>query len=295
MISFRVALLQMVSCGDNQSANLRKGEEYCRAAAGMGADFALFPEMWSNGYSFFKPGEVGAFEIWKAQAIERKSGFFQHFVNLARELHIAIGLTYLENWENKPRNSISIIDRQGETLLTYAKVHTCEFDRESYLTPGDDFPVCNLKFEHGEVKLGAMICYDREFPESARILMLNGAEIILTPNACELEANRLCQFRTRASENMVGVAMANYAAPQDNGHSIAYDAVCFTKGGKSIDPLIIEGGMGEGIFLAEFDLESLRAWRKRETWGNAFRRPRLYSRLVSTDVKEPFLRKKATR
>jgi len=61
-----------------------------------------------------------------------------------------------------------------------------------------------------------MICYDREFPESARILMLKGAEIILTPNCCELEQSRLGQFRTRAFENMVGVAMANYAAPQDN-------------------------------------------------------------------------------
>ena len=63
-----------------------------------------------------------------------------------------------------------------------------------------------------------MICFDREFPESARILMLKGAEIILTPNACEMEDNRICQFKTRAYENMVGVVLANYAAPQQNGH-----------------------------------------------------------------------------
>src|SRR4051794_38026705 len=66
-----------------------------------------------------------------------------------------------------------------------------------------------------------MICYDREFPESARVLMLGGAELILTPNACGLDADRLGQFRARAYENMVGVAMANYATPDptdDDGH-----------------------------------------------------------------------------
>src|SRR5262245_58338923 len=59
------------------------------------------------------------------------------------------------------------------------------------LTPGDDFYVCTLDTEQGELKVGAMICYDREFPESARILMLKGAELILTPNACDMEINRL--------------------------------------------------------------------------------------------------------
>ena len=87
-----------------------------------------------------------------------------------------------------------------------------------------------------------MICFDREFPESARILMLKGAEIILTPNACELEANRIGQFRARAMENMVGVAMANYAAPQENGHSVAFSPICFGEDERSLDPLVIEAG-----------------------------------------------------
>jgi predicted amidohydrolase len=45
-----------------------------------------------------------------------------------------------------------------------------------------------------------MICFDREFPESARILMLKGAELILTPNSCPLEENRIGQFRTRCDQ-----------------------------------------------------------------------------------------------
>ena len=81
------------------------------------------------------------------------------------------------------------------------------------MTPGDGFRVADLDTRAGTVRVGLMICYDREFPESARVLMLGGAELILTPNACGLDADRLGQFRARAYENMVGVAMANYATP----------------------------------------------------------------------------------
>lgn len=63
--------------------------------------------------------------------------------------------------------------------------------------------------------------------------MLGGAEIILTPNACEMEENRLCQFKTRAFDNMVGVALTNYAAPQNNGHSCAFDGIAFNHDGVS--------------------------------------------------------------
>ena len=71
-----------------------------------------------------------------------------------------------------------------------------------------------------------MICADREFPESARTLALNGAELILTPNACGLVDAQLRQFATRATENIVGVAMTNYGSTPGtggfNGHSVAY-------------------------------------------------------------------------
>jgi N-carbamoylputrescine amidase len=290
-----VALLQLTARGNDQAANLARGEEFCRRAAAMSGDIALFPEMWNIGYTFYNPDEPGSREEWQSQAIDSESGFVRHFRKLARELNMAIALTYLERWEGAPRNSVSLIDRHGDIALTYAKVHTCEFDLECALTPGDDFPVCALDTAHGEVKVGAMICYDREFPESARILMLKGAEIILTPNACTLEENRLTQFRTRALENMVGVAMANYAAPQENGHSVAFDGVAFNRDETSRDMLVIQAGEGEGIYMAEFDMESLRDYRKREGWGNAYRRPRLYSLLTSTEVAEPFVRADATR
>jgi predicted amidohydrolase len=296
MKPIRVALLQMNGCGHDRVANQSKGETFCRRAKAMGADIALFPEMWSVGMTFFDSEQEGARQRWEAQAISRDDSFIAHFRNLARELKMAIALTYLEKWEGAPRNSVSLIDRRGEILLTYAKVHTCEFDVEAALTHGEDFPMCELETEQGFVKVGFMICYDREFPESARVLMLRGAEIILTPNACTLDRPRLDQFKTRAYENMVGVAMTNYAAPQNNGHSIAFDAVAYPViDGEARDTLIIEAGEWEDVYLATFELDSIRAYREREAWGNAYRRPTLYRMLTETEVEPPFIRADATR
>ena len=293
MSLIKIALLQMTACGTDQDANLTKGETFCRQASEMGADIALFPEMWNIGYTFYDSDQPGAREEWEAQAVSQDENFVVHFRELAGELRMAIALTYLERWPGAPRNSVSIIDRHGEIVMTYAKMHTCDFDKEAALTPGDDFYVCTLDTDAGDVKIGAMICFDREFPESARILMLKGAELILTPNACTLKHHRIGQFRARAFENMVGVAMTNYAAPQANGHSVAFDAVAFDKNGDSVESLIIEAGASEGVYLAEFDLDEIRAYREREVWGNGFRKPHCYGLLTSLEVKEPFVRAKA--
>jgi N-carbamoylputrescine amidase len=311
-----IALLQMAADGTNQAANLAKGDAYCRRAKQMGADIALFPEMWNVGYTAFCPSATPETDLWKAPerwngaspretseavrearaawqalAIGPDDPFVLHFRQLARELEMAIGLTYLERWPGAPRNTFSLFDRHGEMVLTYAKVHTCDFDHlESACTPGDDFYVATLDTTQGPVEIGAMICFDREFPESARVLMLKGAEIILTPNACTLEANRIGQFKTRAYENMVGVAMANYAAPQINGHSCAFDPIAFEENGNSRDTLIVEAAEEEGVYIAAFDLERLRKYRSSEVWGNAFRRPHRYGPITSTDVAPPFVR-----
>ena len=315
MSMLQVALLQMAAAGLDQEANLAKGEEYCRQARQMGADIALFPEMWNIGYTSYCveddnaasdlwraperwiKGEPDSFEAmreererWQARAVGRDSAYINHFRGLARELEMAIAITYLEAYPAAPRNTVSLIDRHGEIVLTYAKVHTCAFGMmEAALMAGHDFSVAMLDTAQGPVQVGAMICYDREFPESARVLMLKGAEIILIPNACEMERHRKAQLQTRAMENMVGVALANYAAPQDNGHSMAFDPIAFDKNG-SRDTLVIEAGEAEGVYLAPFDLNAIRGYRQRETWGNAFRRPASYEALTSLDVQPPFVR-----
>lgn len=304
MAILRVALLQMAALGENQDANRAKGEAFCREAARQGADIALFPEMWNIGYSSYTPDMNNndfnprdprydeARAVWQAQAIGTDGPFVHHFRALAAELNMAIAITYLEKWDGAPRNTVSLVDRHGDIALTYAKVHTCDFSTEEALTPGDDFYVAELDTASGMVKIGAMICYDREFPESARVLMLKGAEIILVPNACDLEINRLSQLRARAYENMVAIAMTNYV--ENGGRSVAYDGIAFDKSG-SRDMTVIEAGPAEGIYMAAFDLDQLRDYRQRESWGNAFRKPRAYAALVAPDVAEPFIRELARR
>ena len=295
MTEIAVALLQMSANGTDQSSNLAKGVRFCRQAAKLGADIALFPEMWNIGYTSFDHEDPDSLQEWQNLAIDRDSDFVMIHQELAAELNMAIALTYLENWTGHPRNVVSLIDRRGVIQFTYAKVHTCDFDpMEAALTPGEEFFVSSLDTTKGNVKIGALICFDREFPESARILMLKGAELILTPNACELEINRLSQFRSRAFENMVALAIANYPNPQCNGHSLAFDGIAFDDDG-SRDMLVVEAGQTEGIHLAKVDLDALREYRQKESWGNAFRKPNRYHLLVSGETREPFIRTEARR
>ena len=288
METLKIALLQIAPCGTLEG-NLEKGIASCRKAKELDADIALFPEMWSNGYNIYdRPVDQ-----WKAEAIPADSDFVSAFGQLARELDMAIGITFLEQYEGGPRNSIVLFDRFGQQKITYAKVHTCDFDVERNLTPGEDFSVTTLDTHCGEVKVGTMICYDREFPESARILMLKGAELILVPNACPMEINRLSQLRARAYENMLAIATCNYPdpVPDCNGGSSVFDGVAYLPElNGSRDMCILQADGAEGIYLAELDLEQLRRYRESEVHGNAFRRPQKYGLLLDAKREPPFIR-----
>lgn len=288
MNNFNVALLQLLPAS-SQEENLQKGLAFCRKAKQMGADLALFPEMWNIGYQLTPDTETT-----EKNAITLDDSFIAAFQSLAKELNMAIGITFLEKYDPSPRNSLAVIDRHGDIVLHYAKVHTCVFDEtERQLTAGDDFFVADLDTQSGIVTIGAMICYDREFPESARILMLKGAEVILVPNACPMEINRLSQLRARAFENMVGIATVNYAfgKPDCNGHSSAFDGMAYRPGDSgSRDTLIVEAGEAEGVYMATFPMDELRDYRRREVHGNAYRRPALYYSLINKEKTEPFVR-----
>lgn len=287
MKNLKVALLQILP-EDTIDGNLQKGVKYCRKSKELGADIALFPEMWSVGYRI----PENSAEL-KESAISSDSVFVNSFCQLAKELNMSIGITFLEKHDPLPRNTLCLIDRFGNNILTYAKVHTCDFGDERRLTAGNDFYVADLDVEQGNVKIGAMICYDREFPESARILMLKGAEIVLVPNACPMEINRLSQLRARAFENMVGIATVNYpkGKPDCNGHSSAFDGIAYRPFDfVSRDTLIIEAGEREGIYVADFPLDEIREYRSHEVHGNAYRHPLKYKLLIDECIKEPFVR-----
>lgn len=286
-MNLKVALLQMLPA-NTMEGNLKKGIEYCRQAKQMGADIALFPEIWNTGYTISEN-----IDELKSSAVSVDSDFVNSFCKLAKELDMAIGITFLEKYEPLPRNSICLIDRLGNKTFTYAKVHTCDFGDECRLSAGDDFYVTDLNTAKGNVKVGSMICYDREFPESARILMLKGAEVILVPNACPMEINRLSQLRARAYENMVGIATCNYPAgkPDCNGHSSAFDGIAYRPHESgSRDMLVVEAGEREGIYMADFPIDEIREYRNREVHGNAYRHPDKYKLLISEEINEPFIR-----
>ena len=123
--------------------------------------------------------------------------------------------------------------------------------------------------------------------------MLKGAELILVPNACPMEINRLSQLRARAYENMLAIATCNYpeSVPDCNGGSSVFDGVAYLPElNGSRDTCILQADGTEGIYLAELDLEQLRRYRESEVHGNAFRRPQKYGLLLDTKIEPPFIR-----
>lgn len=287
MDKLKIAFLQLLP-EKTVNDNMKKGITACKKAKEMGADIILFPEMWNCGYNI--PEDISEL---KAMAVSSEGEFVRAFKNLAAELETAIAVTYLESSEPIPRNTVSLFDKSGSLVYKYSKVHTCDFGDEARLSSGDDFYTGTLSTANGDVTVGSMICYDREFPESARILMLKGAELILTPNACPMEINRLSQLRGRAFENMTAIATCNYPAgkPDCNGHSTLFDGVAYLPElPSSRDTCVLDAGENEGIYIGELDLDMLRRYRETEVHGNAYRRPEKYSLLTSEEVKYPFVR-----
>ena len=132
-MNLRIALLQLLPAGGTE-AQLNKGAAACRRAKEMKADIALFPEMWSDGY-YLPQDETKLREL----AVSAESIFVRSFRDLARELNMAVGITFLERYEPKPLNSVILFDGNGNECLHYSKVHTCDFDEEKVLSSGENF------------------------------------------------------------------------------------------------------------------------------------------------------------
>ena len=281
-MKFNVAMLQISPAANDQTRNLAIGMEACRRAKLLGADLAVFPELWNIGGSL----PVLDRSLWISSAINRDSNFVRAFSDAARDLDLNIAIAYLEKHHPLPRNSISIFNRKGENVLHYSKVFICNFGTDELskaepnrgeigcdvnCSPGDSFNTAVLKGREGEVRVGAMICSDREFPEPATQLMLNGAELIVIPNACTWDEIRRAGLRTRAFENLVAVAMTNYPLPLCNGNSQAHTCVAWGSG-KASDTCIAQSGEQEEILIASFDMDAIREFRKAESWRLDYRR-----------------------
>ncbi len=270
-----IAILQMRSRNREMEPNISTIIEKMKEAKSNHADLLLLPECFITGYDLTIGNESALTQEDLLPLCEK-----------AKELQIGVVATAITQGDEKPQNAAFVIGKNGEILMKYAKVHTCDFADEKALVSGDEFKVCDF----GGVKLGMMICYDREYPESARILMLKGAEIILVPNDCESMKPRVQALSTRAYENMCGVAMANPNG-RNAGNSCAFSPICWDENGECTDnTLLLADAETEGLFYAAFDMESLRSYREREMLGNTFRKVRAYAPLLDGKVEYPFVR-----
>ena len=273
----KVAVLQKRSQDREMQKNTDTVIAYMEQAAEQKADILLIPECFLTGYGL---------PIDNGEAMEDDSMYIQQLRAAAKRLEIGIIATALTKGAARAQNSAYVIDKAGKILMKYSKVHTCDFADEKCLEPGNAFKVCDF---HG-VKLGIMICYDREYPESARVLMMKGAELILVPNDCELMRPRIQALSTRAYENMVGIAMANPNGI-NAGNSCAYSPICWNESGECVDNTIfLADAETEGLFFAEFDMDAVRAYREQEMMGNTFRKVSAYAELMCTEIQYPFVR-----
>ncbi len=253
--SLKVALVQQL--GGQDPAPL------VRTASLAQADIVVFPEMYSNGYARFEPGDPTAEAQWRAGALSPDSEFVEGFRQAARRHRVHVVATFLESGDPDPFNTALLLDPDGNTLLRHRKVYICDFDSpESACGRGTGFGVVEIEARAGPVALGLMICMDREYPDAAVSLSSQGAEIALVPNCCALAQDptvgdvRLAQTRGRAFETVMGIAVANYPAPRCDGHSHAVDC----RG-----EMIASAGVDPDVLLADFDLAFLRAARE-EDW-----------------------------
>ncbi|MDB6127264.1 MAG: hypothetical protein JWM35_1160, partial [Verrucomicrobia bacterium] len=173
-----IAAVQMPSVAPGRSnaarqrANFALAEEWLNAAGKRGADIACIGETFNV---------IGAKVTRKnAPALVRRamSDTIRRFAPIARRHRMAIIAPILALVEGKVRNVAVVFDQKGKVVGHYNKVHCIENERDYGTVPGDEWPV----FKVAGARVGVQICHDTSFPESARCLTLNGAEIIFWPH-----------------------------------------------------------------------------------------------------------------
>jgi len=175
--TFYIAGLKIIPTQWDKTANLIKLEEWARKAAAAGAQLIITPEGYLEGY-------VGNPNLAPDMTRERYFDIgetvdgpgLQRVGALARELKVHILLGFAERRGDEMYNSAVLFDSSGKQIALYSKTHSGG-PGEPYNRSGDIFPV----FETALGRIGILICFDRQNPETARILALKGAQIILVP------------------------------------------------------------------------------------------------------------------
>lgn len=257
MTKIKLALCQM-NVVDNKEKNIKTARLMIEESISKNADFIILPEMFNCPYSNDKFIEYGE--------KEKSSETLSEISKLAKSnnAYILAG-SIPEIEEDKLYNTSYLFDRQGNVIAKHRKMHLFDIDvkgkitfKESdVLTAGNDFTITDTEF--GKVGIG--ICYDIRFPELAKIMVENGALILIYPGAFNMTtgpAHWELLFRSRAMDNQafcIGVAPAlnNDASYHSYGHSIITNPW---------GEVIAQASEKESLIISEIDLSEIKKVRE---------------------------------
>jgi predicted amidohydrolase len=254
--NFIVAVMRVQPKTWDKSHNFALLERYAKQAAHEGAKLIVTCEGFLDGYTanpkltpdtnrerFFAIGE------------SLDGPMLKRVGDLSRQLEIYLSIGFAERHGEKMYNSVAVFSPAGEVVLRYAKTHCLD---EPFCTPGNELPVAETDLG----TLGALICYDRRFPEVPRILALKGARILIVPSYGKDSERNEALLRTRAWENSVWVVYARQN-----------QALVINPSGKIIAR---DKGKGDELVLARIDLGG------EQGTGEIFNRrsPELYRELL---------------
>ena len=285
-----VAATQM-ACSWDRAANLARAEQLVRQAAAGGAQIVLIQELFETPYFCQKPNPDYlqlATALADNPAIARCQA-------LARELAVVLPVSFFERAGRARFNSVAIIDADGSLLGVYRKSHIPDgpgYHEKYYFNPGDSgFKVWNTRY----AKIGVGICWDQWFPECARAMALQGAEILFYPTAIGSEPHdphinsrdhwqRVQQGH--AGANLMPLVASNRIGREaQDGYEITFYGSSFIADqfGAKVEEL---DQAREGVLVHSFDLDQLE--HIRSAWG-VFRdrRPTLYAPLATLDGQWP--------
>ena len=270
MRKMTLGLVQMDCKMMDKAANVEKAIAYMEEAAEKNVDLICFPEMFSTGYS---PDIIG--KRYGELAEDPEGETFQKLAAYAKKLHMYVVAPIVLNSDipGVLYNGLIVIDREGKLMGTYNKTHLWAGERY-YFRPGYEYPVFEMDFG----KVGMMICYDGGFPEVARILTLNGAELIRCPSALPIWDKDMWDiyFMSRSLENTCFVAGINRVGVEGNC-SMFGDNKVFNPRGK----LLAEAGVDtEELLVCTIDLDEVADSREKEVIYLKDRRPTSYGRLT---------------
>jgi N-carbamoylputrescine amidase len=280
-----VAATQM-ACSSDTKENLATAETLVRDAAMAGANIILIQELFATPY-FCKDQIEDNFKL--AEPVG-ECGVIKKMQGLAKELGVVLPVSFFERDNNAYFNSLVVVDADGEIVSHYRKSHIPDgpgYQEKYYFSPGDTgFKVSNTRFG----KIGVAICWDQWFPETARSLVLQGAELLFFPTAIGSEPVTGLNSRDHwqrtmqghAAANMVPVVASNRIGRED-GKTCSLDFYGSSFIADQTGAKVEEAGMdNRDILIHSFDLDALQV--ERTGWGLfRDRRPELYWPILSLD------------